>query len=167
MNPRAQRAIDRVIRLEGGYVNDPHDAGGATKYGISSKSYPHLVIRSLTQAQAAEIYHQDWWLRYRYGEINSDEIAFRMLDMAVVAGPKAAGKCLQKAINKVSNSMLAVDGQVGRMTIESVNVLTTSGDQEAELIRVFQKKRIEYFESLNQSRFLKGWINRVNALVEG
>lgn len=166
MVQRAKQAIDRLIRLEGGYVNDPNDHGGETKYGISKRSYPHLAIKLLTKANAAEIYHHDWWLRYRYGEIMSDEIAFRMLDMAVVAGPRVAAKCLQKAVNKISNAMLAVDGQLGRMTIESVNVLTTSKENEAEVLRVFQKKRVEYFEGLGQPRLLKGWINRVNEPVE-
>src|SRR5690606_4678210 len=29
--------IDKVMRNEGGYVNDPLDPGGETKYGISSR----------------------------------------------------------------------------------------------------------------------------------
>ena len=31
------KAFDLVIGAEGGYVNDPKDPGGETKYGISKK----------------------------------------------------------------------------------------------------------------------------------
>ena len=31
------KAIDKVLVNEGGYVNDPNDAGGETKFGISKE----------------------------------------------------------------------------------------------------------------------------------
>ena len=34
-----ERAMAIVFELEGGYVNDPADSGGATKFGIS-----HLLL---------------------------------------------------------------------------------------------------------------------------
>lgn len=37
-------AIDRVLGLEDGYVNNPADPGGETKWGISKRSYPQLDI---------------------------------------------------------------------------------------------------------------------------
>ena len=30
-----QRVIDQIIKVEGGYVNDPSDSGGETNYGIT------------------------------------------------------------------------------------------------------------------------------------
>jgi len=44
-----------------GYVNDPRDAGGETKFGISKAAYPALDIKSLTREQAIEIYRRDYW----------------------------------------------------------------------------------------------------------
>ena len=32
--------IEQVLEHEGGYVDDPTDSGGETKYGISKKAYP-------------------------------------------------------------------------------------------------------------------------------
>ena len=34
-NPLIARAIDAILRAEGGYVNDPQDKGGETNYGIT------------------------------------------------------------------------------------------------------------------------------------
>ncbi len=31
-----------VLEHEGGYVNDPDDAGGETKYGIAKRWYPNV-----------------------------------------------------------------------------------------------------------------------------
>jgi hypothetical protein len=56
-------ALAFVLRWEGGFVDDPRDPGGITKYGISQKSYPELDIKSLTKVQAAEIYKRDYWNR--------------------------------------------------------------------------------------------------------
>lgn len=47
--------------IEGGYVNDPKDPGGETKYGISKRAYPQLNIRDLTPEGARAIYLKDYW----------------------------------------------------------------------------------------------------------
>ena len=54
-------AIPIVLENEGGYVNDPADPGGETKYGISKRSYPALDIKNLTVEQATAIYLRDFW----------------------------------------------------------------------------------------------------------
>jgi len=56
------RAVDLVLQLEGGYVNDPRDPGGETKYGISKRSYPDVDIAALTREDAIAIYHRDFWM---------------------------------------------------------------------------------------------------------
>ena len=42
-----EEIIDKVIEHEGGYVNDPDDPGGETKYGIAKKSNPDVDIKTL------------------------------------------------------------------------------------------------------------------------
>lgn len=63
-----QRAIPHIIALEvgpkgstGGYVNDPDDLGGETKWGISKRAYPKLDIKNLSRSAAEEIYFRDYW----------------------------------------------------------------------------------------------------------
>jgi len=60
MSDNFERCIAFVLRHEGGYVNDPRDPGGETKYGISKRAYPGLDIKNLTEEQAKEIYRQDY-----------------------------------------------------------------------------------------------------------
>lgn len=49
--------------IEGGYINDPSDAGGETKWGISKKAYPNDDIKNLVPQRACEIYYRDYWQR--------------------------------------------------------------------------------------------------------
>jgi lysozyme family protein len=55
------QAFAVVVGEEGGYVNDPADPGGETRYGISKRAYPDVDIKNLTLAQAQAIYQRDYW----------------------------------------------------------------------------------------------------------
>ena len=56
------RALQFTSKWEGGYVNNPKDPGGETKYGISKRAYPKLDIKNLTRERANEIYYTDYWV---------------------------------------------------------------------------------------------------------
>ena len=55
-------AFDFVIAREGGYVNDPDDPGGETKWGISKRSHPNEDIKRMTVDRAKEIYLAEYWI---------------------------------------------------------------------------------------------------------
>ncbi len=61
MKTDLERALDFVLKWEGGYVNDPKDPGGETKYGISKRAFPMLDIKDLTRGEAADIYRHEYW----------------------------------------------------------------------------------------------------------
>ena len=46
-------------------MNDPHDAGGETNFGISKRQYPNLDIKNLTKQQAADIYKRDYYAKVK------------------------------------------------------------------------------------------------------
>lgn len=56
-----EAAFAIVVGIEAGYVNDPKDPGGETKYGISKRAYPNEDIPNLTLARAHELYQRDYW----------------------------------------------------------------------------------------------------------
>ena len=47
-----EQIIDSVLEHEGGYVNDPYDKGGETKFGIAKRWYPDIDIKNLTKSDA-------------------------------------------------------------------------------------------------------------------
>ena len=157
---RFRQALEVVLAHEGGYVNDPADPGGETKYGISKRSYPHLDIKSLTKKQAAEIYYRDWWLKYTYGDIADLAVATKAFDLSVNMGSANAHRILQRAVNWTEKKQLKVDGILGSKTLTAVN--------QADPVRVVQAMRFaaaEYYYLLAKNRsasrkYLFGWLNR-------
>ena len=94
------QAVEAVLNHEGGYVNDPDDPGGETKWGISRRSYPSLDITNLTREDAIAIYYRDWWRRYKYDLIEDAAVAAKVLDLSVNMGPSQAHKILQREIGR-------------------------------------------------------------------
>ncbi len=145
-----EQAFDKLIGHEGGYVNDPRDPGGETKFGISKRSYPHLNIAALTLEQAKEIYRLDYWDRARCSELPPD-VAFQLFDTAINSGIGQAVRFLQRAAG------VADDGQVGPLTMRAVRAL----DEEALAAR-FNGHRLDFMTRLSTwDVFGKGWARRV------
>ena len=151
-----------VLKWEGGYVNDPNDPGGETKYGISKRAYPTLDIKNLTIEQAKNIYFKDYWIRNRCDKIAelSPKLAFVLFYASVNLGHKRAAKLLQKAINRQKKSILVVDGIVGSKTLETLS----SCDVEM-CFETYCMLHISYYIKLVQKhkslkRYLFGWLNR-------
>ena len=133
--------IEQVLEHEGGYVNDPKDLGGETKYGITKRFYPDVDIKNLTVEQAKEIYKKDYWDRNRVESLpqNLWHIYF---DMCVNMGKRTAVKVLQRAaVNKGRD--IEVDGGLGPMTIEALKGV------ELDRVRAF---RVKYYVDLITAR---------------
>jgi len=58
-----EAAFSLVVGIEAGYVNDPQDPGGETKFGVSKRAYPNLDIAQLNLEEAKTIYQRDYWTK--------------------------------------------------------------------------------------------------------
>ena len=116
-------ALIAIYGHEGGYVNDPDDPGGETKYGICKRSYPHLDIKNLTLDQAAEIYRRDYWEPLRLDDVKYQVIATECLDTAVNCGEGTEARIIQRAINLTNYPApdITVDGKLGPLTVAAIN----------------------------------------------
>ena len=86
-----QKAVDDLIdNWEGGYVFDPNDPGGMTKYGICARSYPTLDIKNLSRDQAVAIYYRDFWQKYKLESTEDAAIRAKVFNMGVLMGMKTA-----------------------------------------------------------------------------
>jgi len=150
-----ERAFAFVIRLdiEGGYVNDPHDPGGETKYGISKRAYPQLNIAALTRTQAKDLYHRDYWLRAGC-EALPDLIAVATFDCAVNQGVGRAKRLLQRA------ARVRVDGKIGPITRAAI----AAADEDTLLLEFLSHRLRAYAVTRNARRYMRGWSRRVLAL---
>lgn len=160
---RFVRAVKIVLDHEGGYVNDPDDPGGETRWGISKRSYPDLDIANLTEEQACAIYYRDWWRRYKYDLIEDATVAAKVLDLSVNMGPSAAHKCLQRALHACGRRDVVIDGIIGPQTLAAVNAANP-----LMLLAALRAEAAAYYRSLVQndpkrSKYLNGWLNRAYA----
>lgn len=152
-----EKAVEKTLGEEGGYVNDPKDRGGETKFGISKRQYPNVDIENLTLEKAISIYRRDYW--GKYGEVKSQEIAEKLFDISVNAGCATANKIAQRALNRCGANIL-VDGVMGKVTLGTINVFPP--DLMLSHIRLEQIRHyISIVDNLpSQIAFLKGWIKR-------
>lgn len=114
-----EKCMRWIFLAEGGYVNDPKDRGGETKYGISKRSYPHLDIKDLTEEGAANIYLKDYYNKCKCDKLPYD-LSVAVFDCAVNQGYSIAIKLLQEALKK-QHIIVEVDGIIGMKTIDAVN----------------------------------------------
>lgn len=144
------KALAIVLRHEGGYVNDPRDPGGETKYGISKRAYPNVDIANLTVEDAAAIYRRDYWDKLRPDELPAD-LAVVLFDTAVNQGVSRAIRLLQKACG------VAQDGVMGPNTIAAANRMKDI------VVRLSAERAIAYANTANFDTFARGWLRRAIA----
>lgn len=141
-----------VIGHEGGYVNDPKDPGGETKFGISKRSYPHVDIAGLHLDAAKEIYRRDYWSKAGCQHLPPG-LNYAVFDAAVNVGVGRAVRWLQEAVGTVA------DGVIGTDTRQSIRDLR---DVRAavETINGMRLRHYMRLSSINE-RFGLGWARRV------
>jgi len=143
-------AFDRLIDHEGGYVNDPNDPGGETKWGISKRSYPHLNIKDLTREDARQIYLTDYWDKVN-GEKLHDGVAFQTFDFAVNSGIQTAIRYLQRALGA------ADDGHWGPRSQAAADAMS-----ESDQIMRLNAERLDFMRKLkNWPHHGAGWAGRI------
>lgn len=162
------KAIEHILKWEGGLVDHPNDPGGLTNRGITIKTfrqYAHLInvagtkqnLIALTEQQARNLYHEIYWQRIQGDKIDNQNIANALLDGHVNMGFNGI-KIMQREAGVLA------DGVVGPKTLFAIN----SADAHT-LFDGYQDAREIYYRRLAERKskmqvFLNGWLNRVNDL---
>jgi len=157
-------ALVKLFGVEGGYVNDPDDAGGETKFGISKRSYPNEDIKRLTLDRAAFLYERDFWNPLRLSEVKSQVIAEEIFDTAVNCGMGTSARIVQEAVNLTNfpAADLVVDGNVGPATIAAVNGHKSPRTLYKALNGLqFLRYRDIVKARPEQEKFMRSWLSRV------
>ena len=115
-----------IVAREGGYVDDPDDPGGATKYGVTLATLRRLGVdvtgdgaidvadvKALSTGQAAAIYKQHYFFRPGISEL-PEPLQPSVFDMYVNAGANAV-RILQRLLVDFGETLRA-DGVIGPIT---------------------------------------------------
>ena len=109
---------------EGGFVNNPHDPGGATYRGVTQRVYDGYrrskggalqSVRRMSPDECKDIYRTQYWAPAHGSDLPAG-LDLCQYDEAVNTGPVQATRLLQQALG------VSVDGAFGFETLGAVQV---------------------------------------------
>ena len=176
---------DAIISREGGFVDDPADPGGATKYGITRATLERSrraagqtgpitarTVAALTRDEAKAIYLRDFY-RAPGIALLPEPLQASVYDMYVNAGRQAV-VILQHLLGEMGEAV-AVDGRIGPATAAAA--ARAQAAAPAHLADAYAIARRNYYYALADRRpalrkFARrrdggkgGWITRAESFL--
>ncbi len=173
--------IDDILVTEGGYANDPNDAGGETMYGITittAKSNGYYgAMKDLPKLTARQIYLNRYYLEPHFDKVAtlSENISAELTDCGVNCGVVFSETILQQSLNLLNRGEkdykdISEDGKIGAGTLAALAAYLSKRGKEGEavllkllgILKGFHYVQITKTRSENED-FLYGWLkNRVH-----
>jgi lysozyme family protein len=151
-------SLKLVLQSEGGNDDDPQDHGGRTSRGITQREYdawrkekgqPTLDVWQAPENDIDTIYHDEYWAP-NYCDLMPAGLDYLFFNNAVLEGSHEATLLLQRSLG------VAADGRIGPVT--RIAILNCNA---SAMITKVSAASAAFYQSLNQPRFIKGWLNRV------
>ncbi|MFD1882082.1 holin-associated N-acetylmuramidase [Paracoccus pacificus] len=174
-----------IVGREGGYVNDPDDPGGATKYGVTIGTMRRLGIdvtgdgrvdaadvKALSRTQAQQIFVQHYFKAPGLDRL-PEPLQPSVFDMYVNAGANAV-KILQRLLVRMGFD-LDDDGILGPVTAARAHDAMAVAPNH--LVDAYGIERRNYYYALGDARAASrkyarsggggkgGWITRAEAFI--
>lgn len=152
-------AFDALLGHEGGYVDNPKDPGGATRWGITervarSNGYTGRM-QDLPVSVAKQIARVEYWDAVKADKL-PEGLRYAVFDAAYNSGVSQATRWLQRALE------VRDDGFVGTQTV----LAALQAPVDRTLARMLGM-RLEFMATLpTWSTFGKGWARRIAALLQ-
>jgi|ERR1051326_6638699 lysozyme family protein len=157
------------------------DAGGRTRFGIAGKFHPELAEEFFTGpaeealAEAEKIEERDYWEPMRLAEIENQNVANKLFDMAVNMGVRQASIYAQRAANYLlgrgaagpqtaaDRLVLVEDGRIGEKTLAAINACPAIEFHQA--LCELSEAHYRHIAAVNpeQAVNLRGWLKRAQA----
>ena len=180
-----QEIAQDIVAREGGYVNDPDDPGGATKYGVTLGTMRRLGldltrdgvvgeadVQALTRAQAVDIFIKNYYATPQIDAL-PEAMQASVFDMYVNSGANAV-KILQRLLTDMGQGLVA-DGVIGPVTIAAAQAVYAAAP--GFLADAYAIARRNYYYALGDARPASrkyalrrdggkgGWIIRAEAFL--
>ena len=123
-----ESVADYILKVEGGFADNPKDPGGRTNFGITAATLASARarlkdaglpedVKDLTKEQALAIYEKFYWKPAGCDHIPRP-VDLALFDGCVNCGVRQGVKFLQEALNMLGEN-LAVDGIFGQKTMQA------------------------------------------------
>lgn len=162
--------ITRVLKREGGdaYTNDPSDAGGPTKYGITLgalhnwRKAPVTAedVRDLTEAEARMIYRKNYFPA-GFEAIPEPILLELLFDYSVTSGRGAMVTAVQNVLKRLGKYSGPIDGDFGPKSRDALATVTNW----AAMFYAVKCERYELTQRYigrapENAKYAIGWSNR-------
>ncbi len=166
---RFETALAHVLRMEGGWSEDPHDPGGPTNQGVTigvyaawrgitldATNYAGLKdeLKRISPEDVRTIYGNRYYVPARCAELPAG-LGLMHFDAAVNHGVAGAARMLQEALG------VDIDGEIGPLTLAAA---TGHGERDA-IGRYAAIRRARYRALPHFWRFGRGWLARVEKSI--
>ena len=166
-----------VFAIEGGYVNDPNDAGGATNHGITEQvARQHGYagpMQSLPKGMAQDIYISSYIEQPKFDRVlaSSPAVGTKLVDIGVNAGTGRAARWFQQSLNDLSRAgrdyaVVTVDGAIGSRTLAAYRALEQKRGRVKAcelMLKMLDGYQAAHYTRLAQGKanasFIVGWID--------
>jgi lysozyme family protein len=147
-----------TLAEEGGFTDDPRDAGGATNWGITQATLSHWRgepctiddVENLGNNEVRAIYHALYWLALQCDTLRNG-LDLMMFDFGVNAGVGRAARMLQASLD------VTVDGLLG-----PISMLAARGADLVGLIGDLATRQEAFYSGLADFPvFGKDWLARL------
>src|ERR1700746_359162 len=147
-----------TLRWEGGFVDDPDDRVTQNGYHAwrADQGLPQQDVRQINTQEVAAIYYERYWLPAKCDVLLS-KLDLAAFDTAVNMGPNRAIKILQEAVGSPADGVFGPATKAACDSCDLGEAMINYCDVREGLYRTFAQRP-------GQDRFLKGWLNRLNAL---
>jgi len=176
---------DEIVLREGGFVDDPDDPGGATKFGVTIHTMRALGldldgdgdvdprdVLQLAREQAVDIFVEHYFHRPRIWQL-PEALQPSVFDMYVNSGSKAV-RILQRLLRDMGLD-IAVDGIIGPQTTRAAHAAMAQAPDH--LVDAYGIARRDYYYRLADRRAASrkyarrrdggkgGWIRRAEVFI--
>jgi len=169
--------IAAVVTVEGGFVDNPNDPGGATNHGITEQVARDNGfvgrMQDLSQAEAINVYAQQYIERPGYAPLVEIDFWFaeEIIDAGVNAGPSRASRWAQESLNHYNRGGqdyrdIAEDGRFGTGSITAYRALQRKRGKKTAcelMVKAVDAKQAQHYMRLAGSNskfetFMPGWM---------
>jgi lysozyme family protein len=164
-SPSFMASLPFVLRWEGGFVDNPSDHGGRTNKGVTQRVFnawrtsqgaAQQDVKEISDQEVASIYFNNYWLTAKCDAVRS-KLDLAAFDTAVNMGPNRAIKILQQAVGSEPDGKFGPDTKTACDSCDIGDAMTNYCDIREGIYKTLARNP-------GQMQFLKGWLNRLNAL---
>jgi lysozyme family protein len=164
-----EKCLEFVLKMEGGFSDNPDDHGGATNFGIIQTEYDRFrranglacqSVRFILQTEVRAIYKASYW-----SEIHGDYVE---MPLCMVLFDTAVNNGVGRAIEFLNEYCGLGKSMVWTAQTSSIYHEWNLAKIKSAAVEIIKLRR-EFYERIAQNpgqhQFLEGWLNRLNSLA--